>query len=186
MSSISFENSPSLEGAHVNGRYDYYPMWRIGISGGALAEEYEHFDLTPEQVRQAVEDAEDDIIAAIAKVLCRHLADEHESKRRYRDRVTASVDRQVRTERDYLHDVDTIEFDCSLALDNIDLRYLPPVYDGFEDGWCDYGVDVFEESENLGLTDDWDGPFKFYIAHEDEYDRYIAKRVKREYGYELR
>jgi len=101
--------------------------------------------------------------------------------------VKAEVDFEADGRNGYINFVRTETFDCELALDTFPLSELPPDHDGFsEDGACNYGDDVYFAAEELGLVDYWDGPFTFHIGDWKAYDRYIAARVRYEYGYELR
>lgn len=87
--------------------------------------------------------------------------------------------------RDYGMTVGEVEFDCCLALDQYELSELPPCADDFHDkNYLNYGDELFETSVSLGLVPDWDGPFEMYV-NPDDYDVYIAERVRREYGYEI-
>ena len=107
-------------------------------------------------------------------------------QQRYSCVVPASATLQ-RWVHDYAVTVDEVEFDCQLALNRFELSELPPYSDWFRDrDWCCHGDDVFFASEKVGLVDEWDGPFEFYIVDEDAYEEYIDARVKNEYGCELR
>lgn len=87
----------------------------------------------------------------------------------------------------YAIEVDTVEFDCRLALDGIDLCYFPnSTMDIHGCGYFDYGDDIFYKAVALGLVEPWDGPFDCYIDDEEAYSRYLEKRIKREYGYDTR
>lgn len=71
---------------------------------------------------------------------------------------------------------DTIWFDCSRALDQIDIWDLPTYPMGFHDrDACDTGEAVAHAAEELGLVDCTDR-VKFYIEDEDAYLRYMADR----------
>ena len=100
--------------------------------------------------------------------------------------VPASVTLQ-RWVHDYAVTVDEVEFDCHYALDGFKLSDLPPYAGWFRDrDWCCHGDELFFESEKIGLVDEWDGPFEFYIDDEDAYEEYMDARVKNEYRCELR
>jgi len=88
--------------------------------------------------------------------------------------------------RDYANYVDSEYFDCSKALDEFELNVLPPDADGFSEGWCSWGDDVFFCAAAQGLAKRWDGPFTFVVTDTDAYDEYIRRRVLNEYGKELR
>lgn len=90
--------------------------------------------------------------------------------------VPASVDLQ-RWVRDYAVTVDEAKFDARPALDCIPLKYLPEFADGFADGACDSGDDVFRAAVRVHAVDDWDGPFCLYIADEDAYVAYYDRRA---------
>ena len=100
--------------------------------------------------------------------------------------VKAAVDLEADGRNGYINFVRTETFDCELALDTFPLSELPPEHDGFSEGACDYGDFVYFAAVELGLVDDWDGPFTFRIDDWEAYDRYIAARVRYEYGCELR
>ena len=180
---FSITQSPTLEGyTNENGRKGYFPVYNITIGGAYIASEYRQYNLTPEDVSDIISEAEHEIDAAICKAIAAHVRPYVVSVNKVK--VEASVDLEVWI-RDYANYVKTDTFDCELALDEFDLSELPPDGD-FSEGACNFGDNVYFEAVRLGLTDDWDGPFTFHIDDWRAYDRYIAARVKNEYGYELR
>lgn len=94
--------------------------------------------------------------------------------------VTASVTLQRWNDLDYAETVGEIKFDCSLALDQLDLKDLPHDPDDLHDkGALNCGDDIFRVGKGLGLVD-WDGPYELYIADADEYGEYLEARRERE------
>jgi hypothetical protein len=80
--------------------------------------------------------------------------------------------------RDYAVDVDEVGFDCRSALDAIPLADLPEYADGFSDGACDFGDDVYRNAVAFHAVQDWDGPFCFDISDCDAYEAYYDARAK--------
>lgn len=166
-----------------NGKHGYYPTYHIDIDGSDIADEFNRYNLAPEDVAFAIERSCDEMSEAIARIVTRNLTEGAKSPTYVR--VHASVDLQ-RWVNNYAVDVDTEEFDCEIALDEFPLNVLPSEADGFSEGACDYGDDIWFEAVDLCIVDEWGGPFRFYIDDYAAYDRYIAARVRDEYGYELR
>lgn len=183
---FSIETYATLVG-HTNddGKKHNFPTYHVDIDGDHIASEYHEHNLTPEQVADIVSESEAEISAAISRVIAAHVRPHIVSRTRVR--VPAEVDLEADGRNGYINFVRTETFDCELALDTFPLSELPPEHDGFsEDGACNYGDDVYFAAEELGLVDNWSGPFTFHIGDWEAYDRYIAARVKNEYGYELR
>lgn len=96
--------------------------------------------------------------------------DEHK-KSKY-GRVMASVTLQA-WKGDYAIGLETVEFDCGRALDELPLERIEKL----ESGKADYNTDeVFAKAVFCGLVNDHDGPFDCYIVDDDELAAYIAKR----------
>lgn len=182
---FSIKSNTSLV-AHTNdnGMKDYYPTFNIDIDGDYIASEFNKYNLTPEQIADIVSESENEISWAISKIISSHVKPHIVSRNRVR--VEAEVDLEADGRNGYIQYVRSESFDCELALDELPLSELPPEYDGFSEGMCDYGDEVYFEAVSLGLVCDWDGPFTFHVTDWKAYDRYIAARVRNEYGYELR
>jgi len=166
-----------------NGKKGYFPTYHIDIDGGYIASEYHAHNLTPDVIAHVIEESENEISEAISRIIAANMASNVVSPTRVR--VESSTELQVWV-RDYANYVRDEVFDCELALDTFSLDELPPSGDGFADGACNYGDEVFEAAVSLGLVNEWDGPFYFRISDYPSYDRYIAARVLNEYGVELR
>ena len=162
-----------------NGKKGYFPTYHIDIDGDAIADEWSEYDLTPEDIADALSECEQEISRAINKIVNSEVVRYCVSPTRVI--VKSHVDKQEWRD-DYAYWVSTEDFDCGLALDKIELACLPPTADDFEPDDRD---DVYEWAKYLGLSE-WDGPYEFYIDNCIAYDRYIAARVLNEYGVELR
>lgn len=90
--------------------------------------------------------------------------------------VLATVTMQ-RWVRDYANYVAEAEFDARAALDTIPLQELPEFADGFAEGACNFGDDVFHAAVRCHSVSDWDGPFEFDIADPDAYEAYYDARA---------
>lgn len=94
--------------------------------------------------------------------------------------VPASCTLQV-WKNDYAITMDTAEFECQAALDQIPLDELPEYADDFKsEGACNYGDDVWFAAVAAGLVEDWDGPFEFYITDDEAYEKYLEMRKSTE------
>ena len=101
--------------------------------------------------------------------------DEHK-KSKY-GRVMATVVLQA-WKHDYAIDIETVNFDCGRALDELPIELVRKL----ESGKADHDTDeVFTEAVFWGLGDDHDGPFDCYIDDCDELAAYIKKREKEVY-----
>ena len=146
-----------------------------------------NFELTDEQCEDIAYEVEswfDGMVAKVAAEYRRKFMSTHQAGWPV---VKADVSLQVWSGRkhDYAHEVDTVVYDCTEALNRMPLSELP--WDGdFGEGACNFGDDVFYESIELGLVEDWDGPFTFHLAPNTPYEEYLDERVRREYGYEPR
>ena len=81
----------------------------------------------------------------------------------------------------WIHDYAVTEgedtFDCVDALDTFSRDSLPQHADDLhEEGILNYGDDIFHAAVSLGLTDEWNGPFEFYIDDDEQYQTYLATR----------
>ena len=91
--------------------------------------------------------------------------------------VPGTVTFQRWTAQDYAEEVDEVRFDAAAALDCIPLVELPEFAGDFHDeGFCDYGDDIFHAAVRLGSVRDWDGPFECYVD-EDAYAAYYDARA---------
>ena len=184
---FTISKSASMVGYTTDdGRKGYYPTYHIDIDGECIADEYREHSLTPDVIAHVIEESENEISEAISRIIAANIARNIVSPTRVRVESSTELQVWVGDLRDYADYVKDEVFDCELALDTFTLDELPPSGDGFADGACNFGDDVFDAAVSLGLTDEWSGPFCFRISDYPAYDRYIAARVKNEYGYELR
>lgn len=152
-----------------------YPTWSIDIDGNAVASEFPQLDLTPDDVKSVVCDAEKSIADAITKIIRRRLAQRQDTM------ILAEVTLQ-RWVNDYAVPYGETTFNCALALDSLPLEKLPACADDISDGALDFGDDLYNEAVSLDLIEEWDGPYECRIADNDAYDRYLAKRRTGEHG----
>ena len=89
-------------------------------------------------------------------------------------------------ENDYAIEKDSIQFDCAIALDTFSLDYLPHPWENFDDGYCNYGDDVWHTAVNLGIVNEWDGPFECTLIDQDAYEKYIKHRRSHTYQIDIR
>lgn len=166
-----------------NGERGYYPTYHINIDSSYIADEFRRYNVTPSMVEDAIANASNEISFAINRAISKRVSQVilAFSHHRVRAKVNFEVDYRVCCET-----VDKSYFDCAIVLDDYKLSELPPDADGFDHGFCNFGDDIYHDAVSYGLVDEWDGPFTFYIVDGIAYDRYIAARVRDEYGYELR
>ena len=94
-----------------------------------------------------------------------------------RPAVPGTVTLQRWNAQGYAAEVDEARFDAAPALDSVPLSELPEFADGFhDDGFCNYGDDIFHAAVRLGALGDWDGPFECYVD-EDAYAAYYDARA---------
>lgn len=152
-----------------------YPTWSIDIDGNAVASEFPQLDLTPDDVKSVICDAEKPIADAITKIIRKRLAQRQDTV------ILAKV-----TFQQWVHDYavtrDEATFNCALALDRLPLEELPACADDISDGALDFGDDLYSSAVSLDLIEEWDGPYECRIADNDAYDRYLAKRRVEEHG----
>ena len=89
--------------------------------------------------------------------------------------VTARVNLQAWC-RGYAIELESIEFDCSLALDNMPLAVIKTLVCSRADYDTD---DVYYEAVSIGLVRNHDDPFDCILGDRDELDAYIARREER-------
>lgn len=91
--------------------------------------------------------------------------------------VPGTVTLQRWNAQGYADEVDEVRFDAAAALDCIPLAELPEFAGDFHDeGFCDYGDDIFRAAVRLGSVRDWAGPFECYVD-EDAYATYYDARA---------
>lgn len=96
----------------------------------------------------------------------------NEHKKSQYGEVSAEANLQVWV-NDYAFTIETVEFDCGKALDNLPIERVKRLVTGR----ADYDTDeVFAESVMLDLVKDHDGPFDCYICDDEELANYIKER----------
>lgn len=159
-----------------NGKKGYYPTYHIDIDGDYIASEFHGASLTPDDIESIVEDCEDDISYEIARIIARHVVEKAGSRmHKNRNLVRAVLLKQVWDDNDYAVDGEEVEFECSLALDNIDFTDLPDP-DTYEEYDYEQMDRVYDEANYLGIVEEWSGPYCCRFYDEDEYRRYYEAR----------
>jgi hypothetical protein len=173
---FTISKSPTVSGYYnEDGTKVCHGYYDLEIDGPEIADEWRDYNLSPEVIEEAVMSAEDEISAAVSRIINKRIVKSVVSKTRVI--VPASVTLQRWNIHDYAEHCGEVEFDCALALDKIDLADLP---EDADDGLnADYlGDDVFAIAQSLGIVDEWDGPFEFYITDSDAYEKYLAARKR--------
>ena len=171
---FTITKSPTI-GGYINedGTKVYHGYYDLNIDGFTIADEWSAHNLSPEVIEDAIMSAEDEISAAVSRIINKRIVKWGVSPTRVI--VPARVTLQRWNEHGYAEHCGEVEFDCALALDDIDLADLPEDADNGLN--ADYQGDyVFEIAQSLGITDEWDGPFEFYISDSDAYEKYLTAR----------
>lgn len=91
--------------------------------------------------------------------------------------IDATLTRQVWV-MGYANDMDVVHFNARPALDAIAIDEIPNDPGALSEGALDFGDDLYREAVELGLVEEWDGPYNCAIKDYEAYDTWYEARCR--------